>query len=63
MALDSHPTNTQKQETGKHLDYTIGYARVSTSAQNTKVQEEQLLKAGCDEIISDPAVSGAKNGA
>lgn len=61
MALDSHPTNTQKQETGKHMDYTIGYARVSTSAQNTKVQEEQLLKAGCDEIISDPAVSGAKN--
>ncbi|MCQ9386072.1 recombinase family protein [Brevibacterium moorei] len=43
------------------MTYKIGYARVSTKGQSTKVQEEQLCKAGCDEVISDQAVSGAKN--
>lgn len=43
------------------MGYTIGYARVSTAGQSTKVQEEQLWKAGCDEVIADQAVSGVKN--
>lgn len=43
------------------MTYKIGYARVSTRGQSTKVQEEQLWKVGCDEVIVDQAVSGAKN--
>lgn len=41
--------------------YKIGYARVSTKGQSTKTQEDQLWSAGCDEVIVDQAVSGAKN--
>lgn len=43
------------------MTYKIGYARVSTRGQSTKIQEEQLWKADCDEVIVDQAVSGAKN--
>jgi DNA invertase Pin-like site-specific DNA recombinase len=41
--------------------YRIGYARVSTKGQSTQTQEDQLWSAGCDEVIVDQAVSGAKN--
>lgn len=41
--------------------YKIGYARVSTKGQSTKAQEDQLWSVGCDEVIVDQAVSGAKN--
>ncbi|MBK1673759.1 invertase [Ectothiorhodospira shaposhnikovii] len=37
----------------------IGYARVSTSEQDTALQTDALLKAGCDRIFDD-TVSGAK---
>ena len=31
----------------------IGYARVSTTYQNTSVQEEQLRDAGCDKVFTE----------
>lgn len=37
----------------------FGYARVSTSDQNTNLQRDKLLEAGCDQIFEDIA-SGAK---
>jgi len=41
--------------------YRLGYARVSTVHQKTDNQHEQLRAAGCSELFSDHAVSGAKN--
>lgn len=38
----------------------IGYARVSTTDQNTEAQERALTEAGCDHIFTDQGVSGAK---
>ena len=38
----------------------IGYARVSTDEQNLDLQIEALTEAGCNEIITDQAQSGAK---
>lgn len=37
----------------------IGYARVSTAEQDTALQTDALLKAGCERIFDD-TVSGAK---
>jgi DNA invertase Pin-like site-specific DNA recombinase len=37
----------------------IGYARISTSEQNTNLQQDALLNAGCDRIYTETA-SGAK---
>ena len=39
----------------------IGYARISTKAQNLELQKEALEKAGCDKIYED-IISGAKHG-
>lgn len=39
----------------------LGYARVSTNAQDTAIQEQQLREAGCKAIYRDEAVSGSKN--
>jgi DNA invertase Pin-like site-specific DNA recombinase len=36
----------------------IGYARVSTKDQETKAQEEALLKAGCEKIYQETASGG-----
>ena len=33
----------------------VGYARVSTTDQNTSVQEEQLKAAGCDKVFTEQA--------
>lgn len=41
--------------------YRLGYARVSTVHQKTDNQHDQLRAAGCSELFSDHAVSGAKN--
>lgn len=38
----------------------IGYARVSTTDQNTEAQERALAEAGCDHTFTDQRVSGAK---
>lgn len=38
----------------------IGYARVSTTDQNTEAQERALTEAGCDHVFTDQGVSGAK---
>lgn len=37
----------------------IGYARVSTAEQNTALQTDALLKAGCERVFED-AASGIK---
>jgi len=37
----------------------IGYARVSTTEQDTALQTDALRKAGCERIFED-TVSGAK---
>lgn len=37
----------------------VGYARVSTGEQNLDLQIEALTEAGCDQIITDQAQSGA----
>lgn len=39
---------------------TIGYARVSTGEQSTDIQIEKLRQAGCDEVITDDGISGAR---
>lgn len=36
----------------------IGYARCSTTEQNTDDQEQRLTAAGCARVFSDPGVSG-----
>ncbi len=36
----------------------IGYARVSTLEQNLNLQVDELLKAGCEKIITDE-ISGS----
>lgn len=38
----------------------IGYARVSTGLQNLDLQEDSLIKHGCDKIFTDH-ISGAKS--
>ena len=38
----------------------IGYARVSTAEQDTALQTDALLKAGCERVFED-VVSGAKD--
>ena len=38
----------------------IGYARVSSTTQDLKLQKEELLKAGCKKIFSE-SVSGKDN--
>jgi DNA invertase Pin-like site-specific DNA recombinase len=37
----------------------LGYARVSTSEQDTALQIDALTRAGCDRILQDEGVSGA----
>jgi DNA invertase Pin-like site-specific DNA recombinase len=37
----------------------IGYARVSTAEQDTALQTDALLKAGCERVFED-TVSGVK---
>jgi DNA invertase Pin-like site-specific DNA recombinase len=39
----------------------IGYARVSTSNQNTSIQIEQLQTAGCDRIFDEKASGSSQN--
>lgn len=39
---------------------TVGYARVSTSDQNTDLQLDALAKAGVEKVFTDHGVSGAK---
>lgn len=39
----------------------LGYARVSTKAQDADTQEDRLKEAGCEKVYRDDAVSGAKN--
>lgn len=38
----------------------IGYARVSTSDQDVRMQRSVLTEAGCEHIYTDEGVSGAK---
>jgi len=38
----------------------IGYARVSTHEQDTALQIDALIRAGCDRIFRDDGVSGTK---
>lgn len=39
----------------------IGYARVSTTEQDTEMQTNGLHEAGCEKIFNDHAVSGTKS--
>jgi DNA invertase Pin-like site-specific DNA recombinase len=39
----------------------IGYARVSTSEQDTSIQIEQLQTAGCDRIFHEKASGSSQN--
>ena len=38
----------------------VGYARVSTSDQDVRMQRSVLTEAGCEHIFTDEGVSGAK---
>jgi len=42
----------------KHTPRLVGYARVSTDAQDTRLQLDALARAGCTEIVQDQGVSG-----
>jgi DNA invertase Pin-like site-specific DNA recombinase len=50
--------NAENTESGQALGRLIGYARVSTSEQDTKLQFDALTRAGCGEIHREQGVSG-----
>jgi DNA invertase Pin-like site-specific DNA recombinase len=52
-ALRPNSAPVAPPETTPHAPRLIGYVRVSTCEQNTNLQYDALLKAGCDPIFED----------
>jgi DNA invertase Pin-like site-specific DNA recombinase len=54
-------TKDHRHEASCKLRFIIGYARVSTSNQNTDNQVQLLKESGCTEVFIDEAISGSNN--